>query len=596
VPTQIVQDKVLEEELKHLQMCLNDLNFYSANHLKIVTKQGHKVPLVANAAQRELDGSIAKQKAEKGYVRQIVLKARQEGISTRVGGRNFRAANLLPNRSCVVIAHKEKPASKIFKMYERFEENLDPGMHPGKVSSQRGNYLEFANGSSISVETAGDPEAGRSQTIHLLHASEVAFWPRPDQVYTAVAQTVPDEAGEIIIESTANGVGNFFHRLWKAAENGENDFVPVFLPWFIHEEYRVEITEQEREIIINSEDPIERKALDEGYEYKGEMVKLTPEQLMWRRRTIANKLAGDVRKFRQEYPATPREAFITTGDTFFDPDRLELYELDSRAPLTRGTFVKAKDGFQLQLSERGYVRIWEAPHSGGLYVIGADTSSGEKVAAVHDSSEEESEKWGRDYSCAQVFDVKTRTVVAQLHGRMEPPEFAAQLNWLGYYFGSRGPGGIIFPATLAVEKNHKSGETTIKKLVQEHHYPAMYYARTLNVRTRKVTPVIGWVTTKVTRRPMLDELAEAVRDYDLIDPGPHAIVIFDAATIGEMATFVRGDDGEPRAQEGTHDDRVMALAITLQAAQSQRAPTGDVPETEETPDTPTGGFDYGYDQ
>lgn len=595
MPTKIENDKVFKAELEHLNRCLNDLDFYSSNHLMIVTKKGDKVPLRANNAQRILDEVIAKQKRERGYVRIICLKARQEGISTRVGARNFRAANLLSNRACSVIAHKEKPASKIFKMYERFEENLDPGIHPGKVSSQRGNYLEFTNGSSISVETAGDPEAGRSQTIHYLHASEVAFWPRPDQVFTAVAQTVPDEAGEIIIESTANGVGNFFHRLWKAAENGENDFLPVFLPWFIHEEYTVAISDEEREIILNSEDPIERKALDEGYEFLGEMVKLTPEQLMWRRRTIANKLAGDVRKFRQEYPSTPREAFITTGDTFFDPDRLELYELDSRQPEVRGTFVKAKNGFQLQVSERGYVRIWEPPSKEGLYVIGADTASGERVAATHDSSEETSEKWGRDFSCAQVFNVKTRTFVAQLHGRMEPPEFAAQLNWLGYFYGSRGPGGIIYPATLAVEKNHKSGETTIKKLVQEHHYPAMYYARTLNVRTRKVTPVIGWLTTKVTRRPMLDELAEAIRDYDLIDPGQHAVVIFDAATIGEMSTFVRGDDGEPRAQEGTHDDRVMAAGIALQAAQSTHQPATSAPLPDPTPNTPTGGFDYGDD-
>lgn len=595
MPATIRHTDIPKKELQHLRKCLNELEYYTSRHLKIVTKAGDKVPLVANNAQRILDEKVAQQKREKGYVRLIVLKARQEGISTRVGGRNFRAANLLPNRSCCVIAHKEKPASKIFKMYERFEENLDPSMHPGRVSNQRGNYIEFANGSSISVETAGDPEAGRSQTIHYLHASEVAFWPRADQVWTAVAQTVPDNAGEIIIESTANGVGNFFHRLWKAAENGENDFVPVFLPWWIMDEYQAPVTDVERAIIENSDDPFERKALDEGIEYDGAFHRLTAEQLMWRRKTIANKLAGDVRKFRQEYPATADEAFIVSGDCFFDTDKLELYDLDTREPQLRGTFVPSGNGFQLQTSERGYLRVWTLPKSAGIYVIGADTASGERKAAEHVSSEADEERGGRDFSCAQVVDVTTRTLVAQLHGRMLPEEFAKQLNFLGYYYGTPGPSGMRFPALLAVERNHTSGQTVIKKLQREHQYPAMYYSRQMNHRHNKVTPVLGWFTSKVTRGPLLDELAEAIRDYDLTAPGPHAVFIPDAATIGECRTFVRGDDGKPQAQEGTHDDRVIPLGIALQVAQGvQHRRTESIKPPDDTPQTPTGTVDFGY--
>lgn len=595
MPTKIRHTKVPKKELEHLDRCLNDLSYYSESHLKIVTKKGELIPLRANRAQEILDDVIAKQKKERGYVRAVVLKARQEGITTRIGSRNFRAANLLGNLSCVVIGHKEKPTAKIFKMYERFERNLDVGMHPGKVASNRGQYLEFQNGSSISVETAGDPEAGRSQTIHRLHGSEVAFWPNAAQVYVAIASAVPDESGEIILESTANGVGNFFHVFWKQAEEGQNDFVPVFLPWFIHEEYQAAVTDEEREQIAQSEDLYERKALDEGFEFMGEMVKLTPEQLMWRRKTLANKLAGDVRKFKQEYPSTPREAFITSGDTFFDTEKLELYEYDVRPAVLRGTFVTQGEGFVLQPSEFGYARIWETPRADGLYIIGADTAKGEKIAATHIDTESDNEKGGRDFSCAQVFDLKTRTVVAQLHGRMEPPEFAKQLNWLSYYYGSRGPGGIIFPATVAVENNHESGKTTIKKLSLEHKHPALYYARTWNVRTRKVTSAIGWNTSKVTRGPMLDELSEAIRDYDLVEPGQHAIVVFDAATIGEMFTFVRGDDGKPQAQEGTHDDRVLALAIALQAAQSEGARHAQSYRPDDTTtDSATGYTDFGY--
>lgn len=578
-------EAAVKRAVAHVKKCLNDLAFYAAEHLIIVPKNRSAEKMRFNRAQQIVTKKVSEQRKKFGYVMVIILKARQEGISTWTAARFFRAFSLIPNRKCLVISHKKEPAEVIFKTYERFYENLDESVKLPKVSSQRGNYLELVNGSIIAVETAGDTDAGRGSTIHHLHVSELAFWNRASDVWTSLNQAIPDRGAEIVIESTANGVGNFFHQMWKDAEAGNSDFLAIFLPWFIHEEYTWPVTDEERREIQLSDDPFERTAQDEGYDFEGEKVLLTPEQLQWRRRTIQNKLAGNERKFRQEYPTTSREAFIVTGDGFFDNEALERYETTTVPYKRRGTMVATTRGtIKFQDGERGPVRMWTKPRKDGIYVIGADTSSGSLIGAKRS---EDDERGGRDFSGAFVLDVKLRRIVAQVHARIHPEEFAKQLNYIGYLYGTEGPGGTRFPATIAVERNHASGETVLKKLQLEHKYPAMYYGRRINTRTNRITSELGWRTTKANRGPLLDELAEAVRN--------ESIAIPDLQTIGEMYTFVRNEEGRPEAQEGAHDDRVISLGITLQVAQTlDHEPKKTFTPPPEVPDTPTGYLDLGY--
>jgi hypothetical protein len=605
----LTRTKVARQELDHLQKCLNDLDYYSRKHLYVVTKTGSFVKLKFRRAQQIVHRKLAQQRKEKGYVRAIVLKARQEGITTGTAARFFREANFIPYRKIGIVAHKSKASENIFETYDRFHKNLDEDIRPARVSTTKGNYLELENGSIITVETAGDPDAFRSATLHRLHCSEMAMWPNAEEVWTSLEETVPHDGGEIIIESTARGMGNLFHQMWEQAVAGESAFMPIFLPWWIHEEYRIKLSKQERQEILSTQDPYERKCLDEGFFYDpawggdGKVHKLTPEQLAWRRFKIRSK-KGNERAFRQENPATPEEAFLSTGDCYFDLDALAILETQTKAPLYRGFFAEIGPTFHIQRDERGWLRIWEEPNPNRVYAIGADTAYGaqERVGFSEDEDEARSRT---DYSVAWVYDVEARRLVAQLHGKIAPESFARQVNWLSYHYGTKtdsGDGGFTFPAKVGVERNHESGVTVIKKLQVEHRHPNLYFSRLVAVKSHgRQTSVCGWHTTKRTRGPMLDELGESVAAWKFDDEelASKRIHIPDANTLREMRTFIlhrseRTDAIRAAAAEGAHDDRVLALGVTLQVAQTVTKPSPmRVPEPEVF-DTPTGVTGYEY--
>ena len=583
-----------EEALQRLRQ---DLPHYTSAVLKIRTKDAQLLPLALNRAQRIVHRKITAQRRKDGRVRAIVLKARQEGVSTYVAARYFRRIQLFPHMECLVIADERKRGSALFRIYERFDRFLPDELRPMRRYQTKGNSLVYDNpdtagpkglGSSIAVETAKDAEAGRASTIQMLHVSEIAFWEKPEDVWISLLQAVPDDDSEIIIESTANGVGNFFHGLWEEAASGESGFIAIFLPWWIHEEYTTVPSVDEANDIAKTVDPFERKAQDEGLELDGKVYKLTFGQLAWRRRAIAERFRGDVRKFRQEFPSTAEEAFLVAGNCFFDEDRLSLYRNSSVAPLYRASlFEDKRAGIGLARQERGPLRVWEppAPKTKGpdgkeehhLCVIFADTASGKQVT----SRDVDDERGGRDFSCADVYCVTHRRYVAQYHARVAPEVFAYDLKRMGYLWSSDMAGGFARPALIGVERNHSSGETVLRILHDELRYPALYTHRMMNRRTNRLTRVIGWMTTGETRMPMLDELARAIREDSIYYPN--------ADGIREMFTFVRDPStGKPQAQDGAHDDRVIAAAGCLAIAHYARAHVaGDVPELA-IADTPTG--------
>jgi hypothetical protein len=577
-----------------LERYLQDLPTYAGECLKIRTKSSHVIPLRFNYSQSVVHARLTAQRRELGRVRAIILKARQQGVSTYTAARFFRRINLIPNQRAAVVADKKERAGGLFSMYTRFDKFLPPNMKPKKSAQSRGRHLEYDDkdgiglGCEIGVETAGDVNAGRSTTTQLLHASELAFWPSANDVWVSLLQSMPDDDSEIIIESTANGVGGTFYELWNQAINGQSEFIPIFLPWFIHEEYTVPfLTDREREAILNSTDKVEREAQDRGYEYDGAMVKLSPEQLMWRRKTIANKLAGDARKFRQEYPSTWREAFLVSGACFFDEDKLRLYEADCETPEFQGRHSIVGRGLMLTRQENGPLSIWEHPRHDSLYCIGADTAMGKQVTSDRETTEDP-EAGGLDFSAAWVFDVTYRRFVAILHGRMPPEDFARDLTLLGFYYSTKGARGKLEPAMIGVERNGASGETTLRELRGTWEYPSLFYRRTINKRTNEITEDLGWMTNAATRGPLLDELAAVIRTEEAW--------LVDADTIGEMFTFVRGENGRAEAQNGAHDDRVLSAALALQVAHyvypaALAVPPQALPVTASTPS----GYDsYGW--
>lgn len=559
---------------EHVQALRHDHPLYCSTNLKIRTKQDGLSSLVLNRAQRIVNEVAERQRAERGRVRIIILKARQEGISTWAGSRIFRGCTLWKYKRGVVIADKIDRSKEIFGLYERFRDNA--ALLPPQKAGVRGRELAWTTDSRITVETAKDTDAGRSATIQFLHGSEVAFWDHPEEVCTSLFEALTADS-EAYLESTANGVGNYFHQLWEGAVAGENEWEPVFLPWWIHEEYADPVADPE--LILATTDPFERRALDHGIRLGDEFHKLSVEQLAWRRRKIRER-NGDERGFRQENPATADEAFLVSGGAYFDEQALTDYRTKTKQPLRRGNLLRVGGGIVFRAAERGDLRIWEEPRPDGHYVIGADTSEGKIAGGDSTLVETNTDRGGSDFSVADVLDVTTMRQVAQLRGRIHPDRFAEQVWNLGYFYGCGQP---RHPALVGPENNHESGKTVIKWLV-DHGYPRIYVHRRYTQRKGGVSEQMGWVTDSTTRMPMLDALEELVREGRITIPS--------ADTVREMTTFVRTQDGahpgRPEAQEGCHDDTVIALAIANQLrAHHTHGATGPLPEYEPS-DSPTG--------
>ena len=583
-----------KSERDHIARCKTDLPYYSKKHLVIRTKEGFARSLEYNFAQRFVHKKLVEQFQRQGNVRAIILKARQEGVSTGVSSRFYRRAHLVSMQRIMVIANETDNSTSIFEFYQRYQDFMSDDLKIATTQDRGDKVLGLENDSKIVVKTANNVSAGRGSTIQALHASEFAFWDKAEDTWTGLRQAVPQKGSEIIIESTANGVGNKFHDMWLMAEQGKSEYIAIFLPWWIHEDYTLDpgfVDADERLDILQSEDEFERQAQDEGIPWEGKHHKLSIERLAWRRRAIVDLCDGDERKFRQEYPATAREAFLVSGDCFFGTDDLEIYELKARPPILRCNLVQTKDGgFQPSPSERGALKLWAWPDPTHRYVIAADTAEGKESAAKKATfSDPENEKGGRDFNSADVIDITDDEhwkVVAHYHARSKPEPFATALNLLGWYYSTKAMDGM-FPAYMGVERNHSSGMTVLKKLKEEHLYPNLYYASQIGRRFNKKTPVLGWRTSPESRPIMLDRFAELLRS------GPERLEIPCAETIKECFTFVLGEDGKPQAQEGTHDDRVISLAIAIQMA--DRAPRYESTSNfEDVPigNSPTGLYSY----
>lgn len=274
-----------------------DFELYASTALKVRSKSGQVVPLVLNQAQRYLHDRLEKQRAATGKVRALVLKGRQQGCSTYTEGRFFWRTVWARGLRTFILTHEEAASANLFEMAQRFFEYLPPELKPS-CSAQNAKELLFrALDSGYKVGTAGNKAAGRSSTIQLFHGSEVAYWPNAEEHAAGILQTIADAPGtEIILESTANGIGNYFHQQWQVAERGESQFITVFIPWFWQSEY------------TGNADGFTATAEESDYQ---QSYGLTLAQLAWRRGKIVE--LGES-KFRQEYPANAIEAFQTSGD------------------------------------------------------------------------------------------------------------------------------------------------------------------------------------------------------------------------------------------------------------------------------------------
>ncbi len=465
------------------------------------------VPFAFNAAQVDY--------YEHRTRRDAILKPRQLGFSTEICGLFFADTLLRPNTTSVIVAHDTDSSEKIFRIVQLFWERL-PEEERRRVGlprfSNRREFLWPSINSHFFVGTAGSLTFGRGQTINNLHCSEFAFWPKPQEALTALTEAVPTD-GRIVIESTANGMGNYFHDLWVEAKAGGNDFATSFYVWWEDPSYRLpgppltDLTAEEQRL--------------------RETWGLDDDQIRWRR----DKQRQLRERFLQEYPESDVTCFLASGRCCFDTDVLVAIQARISAEPAPELLAVVPQGESSRSVAPARLLIWKQPQADRLYVIGADVGEG-----LADG----------DASCACVLDRDTGEQVAELHGRVPPDRFGHLLDALGRYYHL---------ATLAVERNNH-GHSTLNTLRNVCRYPRLYYHVRYD-QMGKATPVLGWPTDQATKPILVDDLAAAIAEGQLL--------VHSSGLVDECFTFVTTDSGAQGAQEGKHDDRVLAAGIAWQA-------------------------------
>lgn len=287
-----------------LRKLRDDFTYYAPRVLKIKAKSGKIVPFELNREQLYIHDRIEQQRQETGRVRAIIVKARQRGVSTYISARFYHRTSMRMGRGAFVLSHRDDTTAALFDMVERFYDN-DVVIHP-HADRANAKQLRFdLLDSNFRVGTAGGKRVGHGFTVQLFHGSEAAYWANPEEHMEGIGQAVPSEPDtEIILESTGNGRGTWFHSICRDAEKGVGDYQIIFIPWFWAEDYRQTLPEGGCDFSV------------EDREYQ-DLHQLDDEQLYWRRMKIDGPdFRGDELAFQQSYPATLAEAFISREGSF----------------------------------------------------------------------------------------------------------------------------------------------------------------------------------------------------------------------------------------------------------------------------------------
>ena len=267
-------------------------------NLYILDKQSHITRYEPNAIQRHLREHLTG--------RDLVLKARQVGISTTIQARYFERA-ITQTARISTIAHDDNTVRKLRAMQQMFYDRLPDSMKPERSANNATETTYKATGSTVYIDTAGNARRGRGGTYSHVHGSEVAFWADADGLMAGLLQGVPLE-GEIVLESTPNGASGWFYDRCMEALDGGGVWKLHFYEWWMQPEYAIALPDAEPLTYTDEESRLVA------------LHNLTPEQIHWRR--YKQKELG--RLFIQEYPEDPRTCFLVSGVGFFtDIDDLE---------------------------------------------------------------------------------------------------------------------------------------------------------------------------------------------------------------------------------------------------------------------------------
>jgi hypothetical protein len=519
-----------------------DHALFCRESLVVESEARELLPMVLSPGQIRLREAIAKQREQGRPVRIIYLKARRIQATTGTAAEFFHTTAFNAGVRTVVLAHDASSAEKIFDIYKRFHTKYKPfagaiKLPPSRVLADR---ISFSYGgdpesASIQVHTAGNIAFGRGFRITNLHFSEYPYYQDSRSTRAAAMSAVPKTADTaVIIEGTAKTLGDDFHKIWQEAVDGggNGEFLPLFMGWWEHPTNRMEVADPRK---------FQDSLSAEEREIMGRFG-LFLEQLMWRRYTIQSDCGGDPQIFKREHPATPEEAFTAASRNRFSVPHVQRMPVQ-RNPIM-GELGIEETGVEKRIvflpGETGPLRIYRMPEKGRVYACGADPSGGADA----------NQGKGRpdpDWAVAQIGDRDTGEQCATLRLQCMPGEFGRQINRLCRYYNN---------SQVALERNG-AGIGSLEALLNENYPAGLIYHRLEasdqdpGVRSDK----IGWNTDEVSRQQLISLLDDAIRRS--------SIFVHDPTTIQELLWFVINPRGRAEAQQGCHDDCVLALALMV---------------------------------
>lgn len=524
VAEEALADESFREEIRKNPEKLIELCFV------VVDKNQTTMPFFLNEVQTDFIDTLNHTISEfrnglRAEVSLLVLKGRQQGFTTLITAYQLACSITTRNFQGFTLADKSDNSEAIFQnkakyTYAQLPETLKP---TEKFNNRRQLLFEKIN-SSWAVDTA-TKDVGRSRTVNFFHGSECAFWKDGiSPIQAALGEALTRNCIKIY-ESTANGY-NDYQKMWESGVH-----VNCFYEWWKTPEYRIDF-------------PNERAKEDFIHEIEGKKewihercrwllgIGLQVEQVNW----YYHKYLGyiDKRLIRQEYPCTPQEAFLLSGDNVFDTENLIARIANAPKAKKIGYFAYDYNGLAISrirwVNDRnGFIQIYELPDSPAVtkYCIGGDTA-GE----------------GSDNFTGHVLDARTGIQVAHLKHKFDADQYAKQMYCLGKYYKD---------ALIGIEANFDS--YPIVEL-QRLGYTNQYVREYQDTYTHKTEKRFGFKTTQLTRPTAISRLVEIVRE--------HVDTINDKETLEELLTITRNEKGRIEAPEGGHDDDMMGLAIAHQ--------------------------------
>ena len=458
--------------------------------LRIPTKEGEDVDFTLNTAQSRLDSALTG--------RDLVPKARQEGVSSYVLARFLVACLMYRNSRAVVISHDRESTQRLLARATYYVENFR-GPSP-VIRNMSKNEITFPKTNSMFyLGTAGSRKFGRGDTITHLHCSEYAFWPDPKGLMTGLLQAVP-MSGEIIIESTGNGFNDYYRRCMKS-ESGQSLWTNHFLPWHTFPEYTMDLSKKEAAFVLGnlSEDWEEPKLVEE--------FGLTAGQIAWRRMKL-DELEYDLNGFKQEYPMTLDECFQMSSESIF----------------TKVNYVYTD---KWKREGPGYWQLEGHPRKDLTYTLGADPAGGV----------------GKDASAIEVYCIETSEQVAEYcSNRIDPEAFAYKIAEVGRKFNE---------AYTVVEQNNH-GILTLSALSKVYSHGKIHQDDSLSTTSEERQLFgLGYRTTQRNKPLMIGNLRTKLMSE---------VAIHSPLLRTQLSTYIEDEKGKLGAQDGCFDDLVMASA------------------------------------